>query len=168
MDTNELLYSPEDLPRLEKKIKVERVLVWALAGLTLGLCVLFCCLTNTANAQRMELAAVVTSTLGGWCVIYRRLFGLQETRHELEHARHLLESPLETAEGTLQITKEKLRIKNSIRIRIVSLEDGEQKRRLMVNETRLKRLLPYDGQRVRLGLVGSYIAGIGGADDALS
>ena len=167
MDTNELLYSPEDLPRLEKKIKVERVLVWALAGLTLGLCVLFCCLTNTANAQRMELAAVVTSTLGGWIVIYRRLFGLLETRCELQHARYLLETPGDILRGRLSITKERLRIKNSIRIRILLLEDGGETRRLKVNETRVKALRPWDGKRVTVALAGGYVAGIGGEHAAV-
>ena len=158
------MYSPEDIPRLEKKIRIERALVWGLAGLTLALCVLCCCLTTTANAERMELIAVICSTVGGWCVIYRRLFGLEETKHELEHARHLLETDLESAEGLLHVTKERLRIKKSIRIRIVTLEDGGHARRLMVNETRVGQLLPCDGQRARLWLAGSYVAGIGGCD----
>ena len=164
METIQRLYSPADLPRLEKKIKGERRLIWALAGLTLAACILLACLTNTANAEEMELAAIVCSTVGGWVVIYRRLFGLLEARYELQHARYLLETPGDILPGRLSITKERLRIKNSIRIRILLLEDGEQTRRLKVNETRVKALRPWDGKQVRVELAGGYVAGIGGAD----
>ena len=164
MDTIEMLYSPEDIPRLERKIKRERALVWGLSGLTLGLCVLFCCLTTTANAERMELAAIVSSSLGGWLVIYRRLFCLQDARHELEHARHLLETPGSPLRGRLSVTKERLRIKNSICLRILLLDDGETRRRLKVNETRVKALQKWDGAQVTVLLVGGYVAGIGGQD----
>ena len=164
METIQKLYSPADIPRLEKKIKRERRLIWALAGLTLAACIVLCCLTNTANAEEMELAAILCSTVGGWLVIYRRLFGLLETRYELQHARYLLETPGDILRGRLSITKERLRIKNSIRIRILLLEDGEQTRRLKVNETRLKALRPWDCKQVTVELAGGYVAGIGGAD----
>ena len=87
MGTQIDLYGPEDLKRLDRRIVWERVLVWGVAALTLGLCVLFCCLTTTRNAGRMELYTLITSCLGGWLVIYRRIFGLQESKHEREHAR---------------------------------------------------------------------------------
>ena len=164
METIQKLYSPEDLPRLEKKIKRERVLIWALAGLTLAACILLACLTNTANAEKMELAAILCSTVGGWLVIYRRLFGLLETRYELQHARYLLETPGDILQGRLSITKERLRIKNSIRIRILTLEDGGQIRRLKVNENRVKALKEWDGKPVTVSLAGGYVAGIGGSD----
>ena len=89
METKDF-YRPEDLSRLKQKEKRERVWVWALAGLTLALCVLFCCLTNTANAGRMETATLITSCIGGWLVIYGRVFGVQEARYEREHAAYLI------------------------------------------------------------------------------
>lgn len=162
MDTIKELYSPEEFSRLKRKIKRERVWVLALPGLTLALCVLFCCLTTTANAEGMALAAIGTSTVGGWLTIYRRLFGLQEARHELEHARHLADAPREQLRGRLTVTKEKLRIKNSIRIRVLLLDDGKQQRRLKVNETRVRQLQELDGKEVVLALAGSFVAGIGG------
>ena len=162
METIQRLYSPADLPRLEKKIKGERRLIWALAGLTLAACILLACLTNTANAEEMELAAILCSTVGGWLVIYRRLFGLLETRYELQHARYLLETPGDILRGRLSITKERLRIKNSIRIRILLLEDGKKTQRLKVNENKVRALRPYDGKTVTLTLAGGYVSGIGG------
>ena len=167
METIQKLYSPEDLPRLEKKIKRERVLIWAVAGLTLAVCIVLCCLTDTANAEKMELAAILCSTVGGWVVIYRRLFGLLEGRYELQHARYLLEETPTALRGQLRVTKERLRIKNSIRIRILLLEDGGEIRRLKVNETRVKALRPWDGKRVTVALAGGYVAGIGGEHAAV-
>lgn len=164
MDTIRDFYRPEDLIRLKTKRKRERVTVWALAGVTLVVCVLFCCLTTTRNAQRMELATLITSCLGGWLVIYRRVFGLQAAKHEEEHAAYLLEAPRSSLRGRLQITKERLRIKGSIRIRILLLDDGEETRRLKVNETQAPVLRPYDGKTVTLSLAGGYVAGIGGDD----
>lgn len=164
METIQDLYSPEELSRLEKKIKRERAWVFGVAGLTLALCVLFCCLTTTANYEKMELAALITSAVGGWVVIYRRVFGLQEARHELEHARYLLEAPRTSLRGRLTVTRERLRIKNSIRIRILQLDDGERVHHLKVNETQVRALKDLDGKTVTVSLAGGYVAGIGGED----
>ena len=162
MDTIRELYSPEDISRLEKKIKRERLWIPGLAALTLAVCVALCCLTTTANAEKMELAAILTSTAGGWLVIYRRIYGLQEARNELLHARHLLDAPRETLTGRLTVTNERMRIKNSIRFRVLLLEDGAKTRRLKVNETRVRALRSLDGKEVALSLAEGYVAGIGG------
>lgn len=162
METIRELYSPEDVSRLEKKIKREWVWILGLAALTLGVCVLLCCRTTTANAEQMELAVIAVSTVGGWLVIYRRLFGLQETRAELLHARHLLEAPRETLSGRLTVTRERMRIKNSIRFRVLLLDAGEKTRRLRVNETRVRALRELDGKQVTVSLAESFVAGIGG------
>ena len=159
-----MFYRPEDQDRLKEKEKKARAWVWALAGLTLALCVLFCCLTNTANAGRMEIATLITSCVGGWLVIYGRTFGVQEARHEREHAAYLIEAEQTAVRGKLTVTKERLRIRGSIRIRILLLEDGKATRRLKVNETKVRALRPWDGKTVTLILAGGYVAGIGGDD----
>lgn len=157
-------YRPEDLDRLKQKEKRERAWVLALGGLTLLLCVLFCCLTTTANANRMELATLITSCVGGWIVIYRRLFGVLEAKHEREHAGYLLSAEKSAIRGKLTVTKDRLRIRDSIRIRILLLEDGKKTHRLKVNETKARALRPYDGRTVTLTMAGGYVAGIGGED----
>ena len=164
METICQLYRPEDLARLEKKMKRERAWIWGLAGATLALCVLLCCLTDNRNAARMELAAEICSCLGGWLVIGLRVFGLQSTRHERDHAAHLLESSRTELTGKLRITPERMRIKNSIRFRVLQLDDGEQLHRLKVNETRVKMLTGFDGQRVTAQLADGYLAGIIGEE----
>ncbi len=164
METIRDLYSPEDISRLQKKIKREWAWVLGGAGLTLALCVALCCLTTTANWRRMELAVIAVSTLGGWFVIYRRLYGLRDGRHELQHAEYLRDEPRSLLRGRLGVTKERMRIKNSIRFRVLTLEDGEQVRRLKVNENRVKALKEWDGKPVTVSLAGGYVAGIGGSD----
>ena len=164
MGTLRDFYGPADLGRLDRKIMRERIAVWGLGALTLGLCVLFCCLTTTRNAGRMELYTLVTSCLGGWIVIYLRLFGLQESLHEREHARYLMRGERRELRGKLGITKERMRIKNSIRFRILTLEEDGKIQRLKVNETRVRDLKPFEGQSVTLVLSGGYVAGIGGDD----
>lgn len=164
MDTIRDLYSPEDISRLQRKIKREWVWVLGAAGLTLLVCVVLCCRTTTANWRQMEIAVIAVSTLGGWFVIYRRLFGLRDSRHELQHAEYLRDETRTLLHGRLRVTRERLRIKNSIRIRILSLEDGETVRRLKVNENRVKALKEWDGKLVTLSLAGGYVAGIGGSD----
>lgn len=159
-----VFYLPEDLSRLKQKEKRERVWVWALAGLTLALCVLFCCLTNTANAGRMETATLITSCIGGWLVIYGRVFGVQEARYEREHAAYLIGAEQTSVRGKLTVTKDRLRIRGSIRIRNLLLEDGKTTRRLKVNENKVRDLRPFDGKTVTLILAGGYVAGIGGDD----
>ena len=164
MNTVQDFYGPEDIRRLQQKYQRERMWVWLLAGVTLALCVLFCCLTNTRNAEKMELITLITSCVGGWLVIYRRIFGLQEALHEREHAAYLQESPRSQVRGRLQISRERLRIKDSIRIRILLLDDGEKISRLKVNENQVRALRPYDGKTLTLTLAGGYVAGIGGED----
>ena len=156
------LYGRQDLKRLETKYRNARIAAALIAALTLGLCVLFCCLTTTANANRMELATLITSCVGGWLVIYRRLFGVLEAKHEREHAHYLLSAEKSTVRGKLTVTKDRLRIRDSIRIRILLLEDGKKTQRLKVNENMVRALRPYDGKTVTLTLAGGYVAGIGG------
>lgn len=164
METIRDLYSPEDISRLKKKIKREWAWVLGGAGLTLLVCVLLCSRTTTANWRQMEIAVITVSTLGGWFVIYRRLFGLRDSRHELQHAEYLRQEPRTLLRGKLGITGERMRIKNSIRFRILTLDDGETVRRLKVNENRVKALTEWDGKLVTLSLAGGYVAGIGGSD----
>ena len=95
-------------------------------------------------------------------MIYRRLFGMLDAKHEREHAHYLLSAEKSTVRGKLTVTKDRLRIRDSIRIRILLLEDGKKTQRLKVNENKVRALRPYDGKTVTLTLAGGYVAGIGG------
>ena len=153
------LYSPEDLLRLERKIKYTRLFCWALAIGALIACVALCLRTNSGNAERMELVCIAIWTLAGWIVLYLRRFELVEARYERQHAEMLRNGEeTETLRGRVTVTEERLKIVNSIRITTVLLENEGGKRRLKVCTSREKKLKAA-GEELTLYLVSGYIAG---------
>ncbi len=134
------LYRPEDLVRLTKQRKIWRLVLLALTALAAGVCVLLCARVTTRNAARMEFAVILTSTLSGWLLITLRYALVVAARREAEHTKHMLEGPRETRTGVLELTKETVRIPGSIRIRRLTLREGESVRRLNVDANRLKAL----------------------------
>lgn len=134
------LYRPEDLSRLTKQRKIWRVILLTLTALAVGACVLLCCLVTTRNAARMELAVILTSTLSGWVLITLRYELLVLSRREAEHTAHMLAAPRVTRTGTLSFTGDTVRIPNSIRVRRLTLQEGNEVRHLNVNVKRVKAL----------------------------
>ena len=139
MNTKEL-YRPEDLARLTKKRKIWRVVLLTLTALAMGACVLLCCLVTTRNAARMELAVILTSIFSGWILITLRYELVVLARREAEHTDNMLAGPRVTRTGTLSFTGETVRIPNSIRVRRLALQEGNEVRHLSVNVTRAKAL----------------------------
>lgn len=158
------IYSPGDLRRLEQKKTVSAALCWSLGIGAFAACVALCATANTRNAQKMEFLCIAVWVLAGWMVLYLRRFVLQETRLELQHARMLLQGEAEAVQGRVTVTKERLRIINSIRITIVELENEGGKRRLKVCTSREKKLKAA-GEELTLYLVSGYIAGYGPAGE---
>ena len=152
------LYSPEDLSRLERKIRNTRLFCWTLGLAALIACIVLCVLTDSGNAGRMEPACVAIWTIAGWLVLYLRRFTLAETRFERQHAGMLSQGEAEKLRGRVTVTQERLRIVNSIRITIVLLENEEGKHRLKVCSSRAKALREA-GDVLTLYLVNGYIAG---------
>ena len=154
------LYSPEELSRLEKKCKTIRALCWALGIAALLGCGSLCLVTTSGNAEKTELACILTWTLAGWIVLYLRHFTLSEARAELRHANMLAhaDGELETLSGRVTVTEERMRIIGSIRFTVVLLENAEGKRRLKVCSSRAKKLKAA-GDELTLTLVNGYIAG---------
>ena len=106
----------------------------------------------------MELLCIAVWVPAGWVVLYLRRFVLLETRLELQHAKMLLREEAETLRGRVTVTKERLRIINSIRITMVELENEQGKRRLKVCTSR-EKTLKSAGEELTLWLVNGYIAG---------
>ena len=158
MDTGSL-YSREDIRRLEKKKRLWTAALCIIAGAAFLACVSLCLLTNTANAERMERAVIALSGGAGCVCLYLRRFTVADTRHEIDHARMLLSGEGAVYEGVLTVTKERLRIRNSVTIRLVTLEEDGKPRRLKVIETRTARLAALEGRTVRVRVVNGYIAG---------
>ena len=139
MNTHEL-YRPEDLSRLTKQRKIRRAVLLTLTALAAGACVLLCCLVTTRNAARMELAVILTSTLSGWVLITLRYELLVLARREAEHTAHMLAGPRVTRAGVLCLSGDTVRIPNSIRVRRLTLQEGNEVKHLNVNVNRVKAL----------------------------
>lgn len=158
METIHDLYSRQELKRLDIKRKCAARAAVMIAAATLAVCVLLCCLTDTANAAVMEKAAVAVSALGGWIVIYLVNHPVRELRWELGHAEMLLGGERETIEGVLTLSKQRMRIRGSIRFYDLRLQDGEETRRGKVIASRAGVLRAEEGKRLRLYLVNGYAA----------
>ena len=158
MDTIRELYSRQDVKRLEIISKRAGLAAVLIAAATLAACVLLCCLTDLDNASVMEKAAVAVSVLGGWIVIYLRNWPVKELRAECGHAEMLLEGERETIEGVLTLSKERMRIRGSIRFYPLTLQDGEETRRGKVVASRAGQLRAAEGKRICLYLVNGYAA----------
>lgn len=158
MDKIQELYSRQDLQRLKKTSKHAGLAAALIAAATLTACVLLCCLTKPDNAAAMEKAAVAISVVGGWTVIYLWNNPVKDLRCELGHAQMLLEGERETLEGVLALSKQRMRIRGSIRFYPLTLTDGNETRRSKVIASRAEALRATEGKRLRLYVVNGYAA----------
>ncbi len=162
------LYRPEDIPALEQKEKKRKAVCLAAALLTLAVCVGCCLAAKTATMAAMEKAAAAACILGGWFVLYWRRFGLQDARQEMIHARRMLAGPAEELAGTVALTGERLRIKSSILVYPLRLEDTERPQLLYVNARvadGLRAALAGGPKTLRLRLVSHYVTAWGEAEE---
>ena len=152
------LYGRQDIERLETKYRRAKRIAALLGGAALLLCVLFCCLTDRRNAALMERLTVGASVLGGWLLIYLRVNTIADLRHEITHAKMLLEEERTAVEGVLSVSRERMRIRGSIRFYALTLTDGEERRRGMVIASRAELLRAKEGEWLRLYLANGYAA----------
>ena len=106
----------------------------------------------------MERLTVGASVLGGWLLIYLRVNTIADLRHEITHAKMLLEEERTAVEGVLSVSRERMRIRGSIRFYALTLTDGEERRRGMVIASRAELLRAKEGERLRLYLANGYAA----------
>lgn len=158
MENTQELYSPRDIARLKRKNNIEKVVVWLIAAAVLAVCVLLCVNTTTANAVRMEYSTIAVFTVAGWVDLYLLRFAVAYGRHEIQHAEMLRAGEREELRGVLAVTKERLRIRNSVSIRIVTLEQDGQARRLKVIESRVRQLERLAGRETALYVANGYVA----------
>ena len=156
MKTHEL-FTDDDITRLERRLRAFRAASAGLAGAALAVCILLCALTNTANAHRTEPAVMAVSALAGWAVISVRLFGADETRRTLDHARMLRESERIRLPGGVDVTPERLRIRKSIAFRVLRSR-ADPERRLKVIECRSGALDAAGGKIAAVYLANGYVA----------
>lgn len=128
------LYSDSDMNRLERKVSVWTKVLFGVAAAALAACVIMAALTNTANAGRMELGAVATSTAAGWFVIYCGIFVVSRAKRELAHAKMLKQETRERVAGTVAVTRERLAIRKSITALRVDVANSAVTKRVLVTE----------------------------------
>ena len=116
MKTHEL-FTDADIARLERSLRVYKAAAAILAGAGLAVCVLLCCLTETANAERMERTVMTVSALVGWAVITLKLFAADETGRTLGHARMLRQAERVRLAGGVTAPGDRMRIRKSIAFR---------------------------------------------------
>ena len=155
------LYRPEDPERLKRRRRIWLTAVCAIAAGALIVCVLFCLLTRTANALRMELSAIAVFTVAGWVDIYLLTFRAAALGREEEHARRMLAGPRETVRGRTELAKQTIRIRKSIAVRAVTVREAGQTRRLFADAARaddLERALDGQERTCELDVVSGYVA----------
>ena len=126
--------------RLARQVKRWQTALAAVAAAGLAACICIAAMTRTANAARMEMAAIAVSTVTGWVVIYGAIFAVAVRRRELAHAAMLRSEPRERTAGTVIVTDERVAIRKSITARRVEVRDGEGTHRFLVCETRAAAL----------------------------
>lgn len=134
------LFGDTDLKRLRRQIGRRRAFHIALAALALAVCLGLIALTNTRNAARMELTAIIVSTVAGWIVIYGSVFTVRARARELRHAVMLRGEEREAVCGDVVVTDERIAIRRSITARRVEVRGEGETRRLMVCESRADAL----------------------------
>lgn len=151
------LYSDEDLARLHRRARRRRMAHLLLGAAALAACLALIALTGTANAARMEIATILVSTVAGWIILYGEIFAVTPCRREERHARMLRGDEREALTGAVTVTKERVRIRQSITARRVEVrrEDGTVERAL-VCETRADALAALG--TATLYTVHSYVA----------
>ena len=149
------LYSEEDMARLERRVRRHRTALIVLGAAALIACITLATLANIRNAGKLELAAVLVSTVAGWICIYDGVFTVSAGKKEIGHANMLRTEPRERIEGPVTVTDEGFRIRGSIAVRRVETAPETGARKVLVHEDRAKRLaeLPVTAVYVAHGYV---------------
>ena len=158
MENIKELYAAEEIRQMEKRINHIRRVLLITAAIVTAICVLICCLTNTGNSDRTEYAVIALTIGAGWVILYIRRFILAESRYELSHARMLRDSERDTLSGMVTVSEEKLRIKNSIPFRHVTVEADGKSSRINVIEMKAEEL-KNAGKDLELTVANGYVAG---------
>ncbi len=152
------LYTPEELARLTKRVKAHLTALIVLALAALAACIALAVAAGTGNAEKMELVAVIISTLAGWVCIYDGVFIVGAGRKELAHANMLRSEPRTRVEGAVTVTAERFRIRSSVSVCRVHIEtpDGGQDALVQEGHARLLK----DPRITAVYTVHGYVAAV--------
>ena len=158
-DTNQtkVLYTPEETATIRTRAKRLKTWLWALALTGMVICIVLCCLVNTANESAMRIAVTAVSTAFGWAVILVWALGYAPAKATYTHMEGVLGGERETFSGALSLEEGNWHIPKSIWIRKVNLTDaGGNEQKLSILSEKAKELPP-EGTEVRVETVRKYI-----------
>ena len=157
METWVELYPPAQRKRTRRARIVASLLFWAVALGGLLFCVL-ACLRAAPGAERALLRRLLLGAVPcGWACIALQRGLCAPLRRFAAHAEHLRAGERETLHGTVTVTDELMRIRRSIAVRTVLLDDGQTQRRLSIYAP-YARLLGAPPREMSLAVAGSYVA----------
>lgn len=152
------LYSLEAAAGWKKKAGCYGYLMLGTGVLALGVCIFLCTLADGRNTAQLLLPVVIISTLAGWAVMLAGAYLWQPARARAEHMKGILSGKEEKYTGVLQRTGDSYSIPKSVTVKKVALVNGEE-RTLLHADSAVARLLPPDGERVRVTAVRKFITG---------
>ncbi len=152
------LYDEKGLERLKKSKKILTAVTLVTAAVTLAVSITLAATARTANMGRHEFLTMIVFIAGGWLCMTLYYWGISERKKESAHMEHMLEKTPEILTGTAELTRDWVRIPNSITIREVRFDDGERIRRLHLNRRFVKNF-PAGKTQMTLQVVSGYITG---------
>lgn len=161
------LYSPQRLARLDRRRRVVKRLLWALALAALAVCVFLTSRVNTHNIYKMLLSCICVSVGTAWIIIYFGTYMVRDAGRELEHAAFLADGERELVEGRVVPLKLKVRIRNSVTLRKIRVETETGNRDLSIDIEKAPQLRRA-GEYLRLYVSHGYIVAYEVTDHANS
>ena len=152
------LYTNRAAARQQRLADAGRLWMWLIGGLSLIACIVMCTQVCTANAERLLLAVIGTSILGGWAVILLLNFVYLPSKRQAEHILSMLDEAQEAFEGVLSLSPVRFTIPRSIVIRKVRLTvPGQDEPVSLSINALMAKSLPANGTYVRVLTARRYI-----------
>lgn len=158
------LYAEREAERLKLANKIWIAAVSVFCAACLAVCITLCCLVNVRNVQQMMIAVMCTAVVGGWLVIYVCTSIIAENRHEVIHAKNMLDGERVEHEGYLSIGTQRLRIIGSITFVKSTVTDGDKSENIKINALKVKKLKNIKG-RVKVYTVHGYAVALETCDE---
>lgn len=149
------LYSERQVEKTKLVNRIWAVAISVFALACLAACITLCCMVNVRNVTQMMIATMSVAVVGGWIVIYVIFSVIVENKHEIVHAKNMLEGERTEHTGELTLSSQKIKIAGSITIVKATLSNGAQTERFNVNLSKVKSLKGIKGM-VKLYAVHGY------------
>ena len=155
----ETFVSGEQLAEQQKKARRSTLLFRVLSAGGLALFVILCLVTRTSNARTIFRIMLISMTLLGWICIGYYCGRVRPDRAEARHMETLTSARPDEFEGDFSMAAAAVQIPQSIRVRTVTIRNGEDAKRLHLDD-RLTDRMPADGSLVRVQAVHDFVTGM--------